>query len=72
MKYEIRDQDGAVRSIHRTKAAAEREMRKNQNWRCGICGSTRGGWGACSHGPEQLVCTAKYYNDQIRGKYESL
>lgn len=58
-------QDGSTRSTHRTMAAAERTMARNLAWRCGICGSTRKGWGKCSHGQHNRVCSAEHYNDKI-------
>ena len=59
----VRSSDNYVRSTHRTYAAAERQMGKNLHWRCGTCGSTRGGWGACNH--HNQVCSAEHYNDKI-------
>lgn len=57
--------NGEIISSHRTYEAAEKALRKLQNWRCGVCGSKRGGWGKCSHGNEKRVCDPRYYNAKI-------
>jgi hypothetical protein len=65
MRYEIQDQHGEVLSRHRTFENAEKRHKKNLNWHCGICGSHKGGWGACSHGSQRRVCSADHYSDRI-------
>ena len=65
MPYQIVSDKGLVRSTHKTRELAEKRMRKNLAWRCGICGSTKGGWGTCSHGAQNRVCCAEHYNDRI-------
>lgn len=64
-KYEIVSQHGIHRSYHHTRAAAERQQERNLAWRCGICGSDRGGWGRCSHGVHNRVCSAEHFNNEI-------
>ena len=64
-EYEIRSQSGIVRSRHHTLEAAERQLERNLAWRCGICGNNKGGWGRCSHGTHNMVCSAEHYNDRI-------
>ena len=61
----IINQHGEVLSRHHSEESAERKMQRNLAWRCGICGSTRGGWGQCSHGSHNRVCSARHYNDRI-------
>ncbi len=63
MKYYIISSDGAVRSTHRSYEAAYKRHQKDLAWRCGICGSTRGGWGKCAH--NSRVCNAQHYGDKI-------
>jgi hypothetical protein len=65
MKYQIVSQRGTVRSTHRTYEAAEKRMAQNLGYRCGICGSSKGGWGKCSHGSQNRGCSAEHYNDRI-------
>ena len=64
-RYEIVSQHGAHRSYHRSYEAAKRALDRLRAWRCGICGSSRGGWGRCSHGACNRVCSAEHYNDRI-------
>ena len=65
MRFEITSENGTHRSWHRTIEAAERQHARNLGYRCGICGSSKGGWGTCSHGTQARVCDAKHYNDKI-------
>ena len=64
-RYEIRTQSGLVLSHHRTREAAEARHQRDLAWRCGICGSAKGGWAKCAHGNYNRVCTADHYNDRI-------
>ncbi len=63
-RYEIVSQHGTTRSRHHTLEAAQRQMDRNLAWRCGICGSSKAGWGRCSHGSHNR-CSAEHYNDRI-------
>jgi hypothetical protein len=65
MKFEIQSQNGETVSTHKTIAAAERKHQKDLAWRCGICGSNKGGWGKCRHGNHNRVCSSEHYNDRI-------
>lgn len=65
MRFEIVNQHGETVSKHKTFEAAEKAHQKNLAWRCGICGSHRGGWGKCKHGAHQRVCSAEHYNDRV-------
>ena len=65
MRYIIMSQSGEERSKHRSYEAARRQHHRNLAWRCGICGSARRGWGQCSHGTNNRVCSAEHYNDRI-------
>lgn len=65
IRFEIRKQDGTVRSRHSTFEAAEKRHQRDLAWRCGICGSAKSGWGKCSHGSHNRVCSAEHYNDRI-------
>jgi hypothetical protein len=65
MKIKIVTQHGETVSRHRTVAAAEKALARLRNYRCGVCGSTRGGWGRCSHGIQNRVCNAEHYNSKI-------
>jgi hypothetical protein len=64
-RYEIVSQHGTTRSEHNTLDAAEKALARLLNRRCGICGSNRSGWGKCSHGGHNRVCSADHYNDRI-------
>jgi len=64
-RFELQSQHGTTRSYHRTYEAAKRQHQRNLAWHCGICGNNKGGWGACSHGSHNRVCSAKHYNDRI-------
>lgn len=66
MRWEIITKEGEVRSTHKSEQAADRQRQRDLAWRCGICGSTKGGWGKCSHGSHNQVCSAARYNDRIR------
>ena len=57
--------NGETVSTHRSMRAAEKALAKLRNYRCGICGSTKGGWGRCSHGAQNRVCNAEHYNSRI-------
>ena len=70
-QYAITDSNGNIRSRHNTLELAEARMERNLAWRCGICGSSRGGWGACSHGRHNQVCSAEHYNDSIERIYSA-
>jgi hypothetical protein len=65
MTAKIITSNGETVSTHRTLAAAEKELARLRNYRCGICGSTRGGFGRCSHGAQNRVCSAEHYNSKI-------
>jgi hypothetical protein len=65
MKYEIRNQNNETISTHKTYENAAKRRQRNLGWRCGICGSTKAGWGKCIHGNQNRVCDANHYNDRI-------
>ena len=64
-RYQIVNQHGEILSKHATLELAEKQKNRNLAWRCGICGSNKSGWGKCRHGNQNLVCSAKHYNDSI-------
>lgn len=65
-KYEIVDQYGNHRSYHNTLENAEKRRQKDLAWRCGICGNNKEGWGKCSCGNHNRVCSAEHYSDRIK------
>jgi hypothetical protein len=65
MRYELKNQHCKTISTHRTHEAAEAKRQRLLAWRCGICGNDKGGWGRCSHGTHNRVCSAEHYNNYI-------
>jgi hypothetical protein len=64
-EWEIISQEGNHVSYHKTWESAEKQRQRNLSWHCGICGNHREGWGRCSHGRNNWVCSALHYNDKI-------
>lgn len=64
-RYQVINQHGEVKSQHQTYEAAEKALYRAKQWRCGVCGSSKRGWGQCSHGTQHLVCNADRYNWRI-------
>lgn len=49
-RYQIISNQGEIRSQHKTYEAG---------------GNNKSGWGKCSHGNQNRVCSATHYNDKI-------